>query len=123
MVVIAPSNPVLSIDPILAVPGIRPLLERRRDSVVAISPIVGGRAVKGPADRLLVELGREATTEVVGRWYVDVAATLVIDAADAADVAKLEPLGLRVLVTDTIMSKPGVAADLARTTLTANRMP
>jgi len=117
--VIAPSNPVVSIDPILAIPGIRPLLERRRRSVVAISPIVAGKALKGPADRLLAELGREASVEAVGRWYGGLIGTLIIDAVDADQVKKIEAQAdpgepLNVISTDTIMSRPGVAADLAQ---------
>jgi len=119
VVVVAPSNPVVSIDPILAVPGVRPLLEQRRRSVVAISPIVAGKALKGPADRLLGELGREASVEAVGRWYAGLIGTLVIDAVDADQAEKIEAQAdpgepLKVISTDTIMSRPGVAADLAK---------
>ena len=117
-IVIAPSNPVVSIDPVLAVPGIREILERRRSDVVAVSPIVGGKALKGPAARLLVELGREASVEAVARWYRDVIGTLIIDSADADEAARVEAAGVRAMVTDTIMSKPGVAVQLAKTTLT-----
>jgi len=119
VVVIAPSNPVVSIDPILAVPGVRAALGTRSDSVVAISPIVGGKALKGPADRLLVELGRQASVEAVGQWYTDVASILVIDEVDAEHVEKLEGRGMKVVVTDTIMARPGVAAALARAALEA----
>ncbi len=119
VVVIAPSNPVVSIDPILAVPGVRSALEARSDSVVAISPIVGGRALKGPADRLLVELGRQASVEAVGQWYADIASVLVIDAVDVEHVDKLEGRGTRVVVTDTIMARPGVAPSLARAAIGA----
>ena len=119
VVVIAPSNPVVSIDPILAVPGVRAALADRSDSVVAISPIVGGRALKGPADRLLVELGRQSSVEAVGRWYADIASTLVIDSIDAKHSEKLEGQGVRVVVTDTIMSREGVAPALARAAIDA----
>ncbi len=119
VVVIAPSNPVVSIDPILAVPGIRAALEARSESVVAISPIVGGRALKGPADRLLVELGRHASVEAVGRWYAGITSVLVIDEVDREHAEKLESQGMRVVVTDTIMSRPGVAPALARTAVEA----
>ena len=67
-VVVAPSNPVVSIGPILSVPGIQEALEARRESVVAVSPIVAGSALKGPADRLLVELGEEASALGVARF-------------------------------------------------------
>ncbi len=119
VVVIAPSNPVVSIDPILAVPGVRTALAARSESVAAVSPIVGGRALKGPADRLLVELGRQASVEAVGQWYSDIASTLVIDTVDADHADKLEGPGMNVVVTDTIMAKPGVAASLARATIDA----
>lgn len=121
VVVIAPSNPVVSIDPILAVPGVRDALAARSGTVVAISPIVGGRALKGPADRLLVELGRQASVEAVGRWYTGIASVLVIDEIDAEQTEKLEGQGMRVVVTDTIMARPGVAASLALAALNAVR--
>ncbi len=85
VVVVAPSNPIVSIAPILAVPGIAAVLERRRDAVVAVSPIVGGRALKGPADRLLVELGGRASVGGVAAVLAEFAGTLVIDELDAGD--------------------------------------
>ncbi len=121
VVVVAPSNPVVSIDPILAIPGVRDVLARRRRSVVAISPIVAGKALKGPADRLLAELGRESSVEAVGRWYGGLIATLIIDAADAEQADKIRAQGLNVVCTDTIMSRPGVAAALAQQALDAVR--
>jgi LPPG:FO 2-phospho-L-lactate transferase len=114
VVVIAPSNPVVSIGPLLAVPGVRERLVARRDDVVAVSPIIGGRALKGPADRMLGELGVPVSAAGVARWYRDVAGTLVIDAEDEALVAEVEEQGVRCVVTDTIMSTPEVAAALAR---------
>ncbi len=119
VVVIAPSNPVVSIDPILAVPGVRSALQARSRSVVAVSPIVGGRALKGPADRLLVELGREASVAAVGQWYGGVASTLIVDQIDADQAGELAAGGTTVVVADTIMSRPGVAAALARTAIDA----
>ncbi|MGH9169317.1 MAG: 2-phospho-L-lactate transferase [Acidimicrobiales bacterium] len=114
-IVIAPSNPVVSIDPILAVPGIRPALAARRDSVVAVSPLVGGVALKGPADRLLAELGGLARSAGVAAWLAGVAGTLVVDEADASDAESVESEGLACVVTPTVMSTPAVAAALART--------
>ncbi len=111
--VIAPSNPAVSIDPVLAVPGVRDILARRRDDVVAVSPIVGGKALKGPADRLLVELGREASALAVAEWYAEVVGTLIIDTADADLAPAIEALGVRAIVTDTIMANPGVTERLA----------
>ncbi len=118
-IIICPSNPVISIGPILAVPGIRELLVERRDRVVAISPIVGGAPVKGPADRLMGPLGIEVSCVGVARTYADFCGTLVIDAVDAPRAAAVEAAGMRVVVTDTIMRSPEVAAALARETLAA----
>jgi LPPG:FO 2-phospho-L-lactate transferase len=83
-VIICPSNPVISIAPILAVPGIRDALVERRDRVVGVSPIVAGAPVRGPADRLMAPLGIEVSCVGVARAYADICATLVIDAGDAA---------------------------------------
>lgn len=118
-VVICPSNPVVSIGPILAVPGLRPALESRRPDVVAISPIVAGAALKGPADRLLRELGHEASVVGVARLYAPIAATLVIDQADADRASEVEAQGVRCVVTPTVMSTPELAAGLAETALGA----
>lgn len=114
-IVVAPSNPAVSIDPVLAVPGVRAALAERRDRVVAVSPIIGGRALKGPADRLLAELGYPASAEGVAKWYADVVGTLVIDTVDAELRPAIEALGLQVIVMDTIMADPAVADALART--------
>src|SRR4029077_13564040 len=83
-IVICPSNPVISIGPILAVPGIREVLLARRDRVVAVSPIVGGAPVKGPADRLMGPLGIDVSCVGVAQAYRELASSLVIDAVDAA---------------------------------------
>jgi LPPG:FO 2-phospho-L-lactate transferase len=116
-VVIAPSNPVVSIDPILAVPGIRTALASRRREVVGISPIIAGAALKGPADRLLSELGSEASAAAVARWLSDVCGTLVIDEADADQRAGVEAAGVECVVTPTVMKDAQTAAALARTVL------
>lgn len=118
-IVIAPSNPIVSIGPVLAVPGIRPAIEARRDDVVAISPIIAGAALKGPADRLLTELGHEASVVGVARLYAGLAGTLVVDEADAGLAAAVEAEGLRCVVAPTIMRGPAEAAALARTVLAA----
>jgi LPPG:FO 2-phospho-L-lactate transferase len=118
-IVICPSNPVISIGPVLAVPGIREALVARRDRVVAVSPIVGGRPVKGPADRLMAPLDIEVSSVGVARAYRDVCATIVIDQVDADDRQRIEALGVRVVVTDTLMRDARVAAALARDTLAA----
>jgi LPPG:FO 2-phospho-L-lactate transferase len=116
-VVIAPSNPVVSIDPVLAVPGVRAALQARRDRAVAVSPIVAGAALKGPADRLLTELGHEASVVGVARLYAPLAATLVIDEADAELAGAVEAEGMRAVVAPTVMRTAEVAAALARTVL------
>jgi LPPG:FO 2-phospho-L-lactate transferase len=113
-IVIAPSNPVVSIGPVLAVPGVRDALARRRSDVVAVSPIVAGAALKGPADRLMADLGLEPSVVGVARAYAEVAGTLVVDRADAALAGAVEAEGLRCVVTDTIMRGPDEAAALAR---------
>jgi LPPG:FO 2-phospho-L-lactate transferase len=112
VVLIAPSNPIVSIGPLLAVPGVRDALGRRRSDTIAISGIVAGKALKGPADRLLVELGHEASVAGVARLYTDLASTLVIDDADRDSRAEVEAAGMHCLVTDTIMRDPEVAARL-----------
>lgn len=116
-IVIAPSNPIVSIGPVLAVPGIREALVANRQQVGAISPIVGGKALKGPADRMLVELGHEPTALGVARMYKPFASSLVIDEVDADLAEPIRELGMTCVVTDTIMSEPDVAAALAATTL------
>jgi LPPG:FO 2-phospho-L-lactate transferase len=122
-IVIAPSNPIVSIGPLLAVPGIREAIAARRDEVVAVSPIIAGAALKGPADRMLTELGHEASVVGVARLYQDLASTMVIDTADVDRVVEIEALGIRCVVTDTIMSTPAVAASLARTVLNRDTTP
>jgi LPPG:FO 2-phospho-L-lactate transferase len=117
LLVIAPSNPIVSIGPLLAVDGVRSCLERRRDVSVAVSPIVGGRALKGPADRMLRELGHPVSVVGVARLYRDIAATLVIDGADEALAGEAEAEGIRCIVTDTVMGSPEVSAALATTVL------
>jgi LPPG:FO 2-phospho-L-lactate transferase len=113
-VLVAPSNPIVSIGPVLAVPGVREAVAARRASVVAISPLVGGRALKGPADRLLRELGHEDSVVGVARLYAPFAGTLVIDALDAQHADAVVAEGLRCVVTDTIMRDPAAASALCR---------
>src|SRR5262245_4226129 len=102
-IVICPSNPVISIGPILAVPGIRDALIARRERVIAISPIVGGAPVKGPADRLMGPLGIEVSCVGVARAYREICGTLVIDAVDEHLAPNVEAEGVRAIVTDTMM--------------------
>lgn len=118
-VVIAPSNPIVSIGPLLAVPGVRKALEARREQVVAVSPIVAGAALKGPADRMLAELGHEASVVGVARLYAPFASVLVVDEADRDRAGEVEAQGVRCVVAPTIMSTPAAAGELARAVLAA----
>jgi LPPG:FO 2-phospho-L-lactate transferase len=117
VVIICPSNPVVSIGPLLAVPGIAESLKQRRDLVVAVSPIVAGAALKGPADRLMAELGVEPSVVGVARMYADLAGTLVIDEADVALADDVEALGVRCIVTPTVMTTVEDAERLSATVL------
>ena len=119
-IVIAPSNPIVSIGPLLAFPVVHEILRRRRDDVVGVSPIVGGAALKGPADRMLTELGHEPSAAGVARLYSAVCGTLIIDQIDAALADRVRSEGMRCVVTDTVMSTPEVAAALGRTALEAH---
>jgi LPPG:FO 2-phospho-L-lactate transferase len=117
VIVIAPSNPVVSIDPILAVDGIRPALIGARDRgvpIVAISGIVGGKALKGPADRMLASLGEVSSAVGVAARYQGLISKFVMDDTDAALVDSVEILGIPTLVTDTIMTDDASRARLAR---------
>ncbi len=118
-IVVCPSNPVVSIGPVLAVPGVREILATRRARVVAVSPIIAGAALKGPADRLMAELGTEASVVGLARLYAPWAGTLVVDTADAERAADVEAEGVRCIVTPTVMSSPERAADLARVVVDA----
>src|SRR5271155_3065630 len=116
-IVVCPSNPVVSIGPVLAVPGVREALVERRDQVVAVSPIVAGAALKGPADRLMAELGEEPSVVGVARMYAEVAGTLVIDEADAARAGDVAALGVRCVVAPTVMHTLEDAERLSATVL------
>jgi LPPG:FO 2-phospho-L-lactate transferase len=115
VVVVCPSNPVVSVGPILDVAGIRRALAST--PVVGVSPIVGGAVVRGMADRLLPVVGATVSAAAVAGLYDDFLDAWVIDDTDREAKGDLEARGLRVAVTDTIMTSPGVAADLATTAL------
>jgi LPPG:FO 2-phospho-L-lactate transferase len=118
--VVAPSNPIVSIGPILAVPGMRDAIGAARNAgtqVVAVSGIVGGRALKGPADRMLTSLGHESSALGVARLYEDWVDTFVLDTVDEDLAPAIEALGLHALVTDTIMTDDAARARLAETIL------
>jgi len=118
-VIVAPSNPLVSIGPILALRGMREAMRRVRARVAAISPIVAGRAVKGPAARMLRGLGHEASALGVARLYRDVCGTFVLDRADRHVAAAVERLGMQAVVTDTIMTDDRRSARLADVVLRA----
>lgn len=116
-VVICPSNPLVSIRPVLAVPAIGAAVAARREDVVAVSPIVGGGALKGPAATMLADLGHEVSPVGVARLLAPYAATLVIDEVDASLAGAVEDEGLRCIVTATVMTGDEAATALARTAL------
>ena len=120
VIVIAPSNPIVSTGPILALPGVREALgaaAARGTPIVAVSGIVGGRALRGPADRMLATLGHEATALGVARIYEGVAGRFVLDRVDRKLAPEIEALGMRTLVTDTVMTNDAARARLAREVL------
>ena len=115
-VVVAPSNPIVSVGPILAVPGLREAIDGARQRgvpIVAVSGIVGGKALKGPADRMLASLGHEVSALGVARQYADLADGFVLDDVDADNAGAVAALGLRTLVTDTIMTDDAARARFA----------
>lgn len=99
LVIVAPSNPVVSIDPILALAELRTAVADH-GNVVGISPLIGGKAIKGPAARLLSELGTEASATGVAAWYQGLVTTLVIDEDDAAEAEAIESLGIKPAMAD-----------------------
>jgi LPPG:FO 2-phospho-L-lactate transferase len=118
-IVVAPSNPLVSVAPILAVRGVRQVLARRRAPAAAISPLVGGRPVKGPLHRMLRGLGLEVSPRGVARCYQGLIDVFVLDRRDARWAPRIEALGMRAVVTDTVMRTPARAARLARVVLGA----
>ena len=114
LLVFCPSNPFLSVDPILAVPGVRKKIENFRGARIAVSPIVGGEAIKGPAGKILRELGHEVSCVGVAKRYVDLCDVFIIDNVDADLASTIEKLGMRVVVTNTIMNNDQEKRTLAR---------
>ena len=117
LVVFCPSNPLVSIGPILAVPGMREALAASRAPKIAVSPIVGGRALKGPADRMLASLGHEVSAAGVARIYEGLVEGMVVDRVDEGERSEIEALGMRVLLTDAIMRDAPDRTRLAREVL------
>ncbi len=118
-ILLAPSNPFVSIGPILALPGVREAIKARRERCVAVSPIVAGETIKGPAAKMLQSLGYENSAAQVAELYRDLVGTFVLDNADAALAPRVEALGVRPIVTDTIMRGSFEKAALARIALDA----
>jgi len=116
-ILLCPSNPVVSIGPILAVQGVREAIAASGAPVVGISPIIGGAPVKGPADRLLRGIGAEVSARGVARLYRGLCHGFVIDQRDSVQVRDVEALGLACRATDTLMRDPEIAAALAGTAL------
>jgi LPPG:FO 2-phospho-L-lactate transferase len=115
LILIGPSNPIVSIGPILALPGVRAAMSAAGAPVVAVSPIIGGKALKGPADRMLASLGHESSAAGVARLYADVVDRFVIDTADAALAAPIaDETGLAVSVMETVMRTDADRSTLAR---------
>lgn len=113
-IVVCPSNPFISVGPILAVPGVREALRRRRERVAAISPIVGGRALKGPAAAMMKSMRARAAAAEVAQLYTDFAGVFVLDEVDRKQAAEVEALGVRAVVTNTVMSGRRERIALAR---------
>ncbi len=118
-VIVAPSNPIVSIGPILAVSGVREALRETAAPVVAVSPIVGGRTLKGPADRMLRALGHEPSAAAVAALYADFLDALIVDRVDAHLGERVEAQGVRAVVVDTVMRGPREKEALAKAALTA----
>jgi len=120
VIVIGPSNPLVSLGPILAVPAMAELLARARSRgtpVVAVSGIIGGAALKGPADRMLASMGHESSARGVAAMLAPHIDAFVLDTTDASQAPEIDALGLRTLVTDTIMRDHDGRARLAREVL------
>jgi LPPG:FO 2-phospho-L-lactate transferase len=118
-ILLAPSNPIVSIGSILAVPGVHDALHEASGMVVAVSPIVGGSPIKGPADKLMHGLGIEVSAVGVARCYRDFLDVMVIDEQDRHLLGAIEDLGIPALATNTIMRDLEAKAALARVVLEA----
>jgi len=117
VVVVCPSNPIVSIGTILSVKNVRTALKETKAKVVAISPIVGGRPIKGPADKLMQGLGLEVSAYSVAKFYQDFLDMFIIDRVDEAEKEHIESLGVQVIVTNTIMKALEDKVQLARVAL------
>jgi LPPG:FO 2-phospho-L-lactate transferase len=122
-IVIAPSNPLISIGPILAMPGVRNALRRRRHAVAAVCPLVGGRSLKGPSAKMMDELGHEVSATGVASMYRDLCGTLIIDEADEAQSEAVKKLDMRPVVRPTVMRSIEDKEQLARHVLALFAQP
>lgn len=120
-IVICPSNPLISIGPILRVRGIREELRRRRDRVIAVGPIVGGKSLKGPSDRMLRQTGHAKTALGVARIYCDICGTMILDRHDEQLSGAIRGLAMQVVLGNTIMNSLEDRKNLARLVLVAAR--
>jgi LPPG:FO 2-phospho-L-lactate transferase len=118
-IIICPSNPILSIAPILSISAIRKALETSEAPIVGVSPIVGGKAIKGPADRIMASMGFEVSPYGVAKFYGNLLKHLVIDEVDLEHEKSIQKIGVRVTVTNTLMKSVGDAISLARVVMEA----
>ncbi len=116
-IIICPSNPLISIGPILAVPQVRDQLRAHKEKVFAVCPIVGGKSLKGPSDKMLAQLGHDSTALGVAKLYADFAGTFIIDPADKAQASAIAALGTRVAILPTVMKTRLQKRRLARSLL------
>jgi len=116
-IIICPSNPLISIGPILAVPQVREQLRTHREKVFAVCPIVGGKSLKGPSDKMLAQLGHQPTALGVAKLYADFTGTFIIDPADKSQFALITVLGMKVAVLPTVMKTRTQKCKLARALL------
>jgi LPPG:FO 2-phospho-L-lactate transferase len=116
-ILVCPSNPLISIGPILAVPGLRDGLRAHKEKVFAVCPIVGGKSLKGPSDKMLAQLGHDATALGVAKLYADFTGTFVIDPADKSQSAAISALGMKVVILPTVMKTRAQKRKLARALL------
>jgi LPPG:FO 2-phospho-L-lactate transferase len=113
-ILICPSNPLISIGPILAVPGIREALRARREDAIAVCPLVGGKSLKGPSDKMLSQLGHDPSAQGVAKLYADFTGTFVIDPVDQPQAEAIRALGMNVVVIPTVMKTRAQKRKLAR---------
>ncbi len=118
-IILAPSNPFVSLGPILQLPGVREALCSVRDRVAAISPIVGGKPIKGPADKMMRGLGHEVSPLGIARLYQDIVGLMIIDNRDRRCLEPLRALGINAIATDTVMTTPAKSVGLASVVLRA----